>query len=359
MAKVAGKSNVFTKLKKKGISKVHDAHKDDPLALGPINLPAGINNGVAKLIVAEIKEHEDGNNKGEPFASFQGVVRFPDSHNGVQIKNQRATLFIPLYDTPGRKKATFEDHYADFLNELRKFGIETAELEADDLEETLSTLVEEEPYFNFTTRGWTPPKTKEDPNPEEMVFTEFRGINNEYVDDTDPDAGVNSDDDEEEEEDGEPAPKAKTGAGKGGKSPKKAAPAEEDDEEEEEDDDEESTVSVGDTGTAPYDGEDFNVVVDVIEGDTLTVHNADDKNDVWDVDVSEFTPDEGGDEEEEEDEEEDVEIVPEVGDILSYNDAEVEITKVNTKKRTVNCTEVESEEEHVNVSWDDLTIEEE
>lgn len=365
MAKAA-KSKIIDKLKKKGLDKAHKTHKaDETVIQGSLNLPAGIENGIAELIEAGLFEHTDKDKgpTGEAYARLSGIVKQPKKFDGFKCEGKRVSVFIPLYDTPNsQKKPKFEDHYADLLNELRKFGIDTEELDPDDLEETLAELVEEGPHFRFRTWGGEPyidPKTKKERTG--RVNEVFLGIEEDYEEEEDPDAGVTEEEDEEveveEEEDEEEEPKAKA---KSKASPKKSAkkpPVEE--EEEEEDEDEETGVSVGDTGTAPYDGEDFSVVVDKIEGDTLTVHNAEDKQDVWDVDVSEFVPDEGEAEEEEEEEEEAEEAEeaapPEEGEMRMYDGVEVIVDKVYPRKKTADVTDADNDDVYEGVSWDELT----
>jgi len=198
-------------------------------------------------------------------------------------------------------------------------------------------LVEEAPTFAFSTRGWTGKPTKERPNPTELIFTEFNGPCD--FEKADPDGEVDDGDGEEEDNVEAPAPKPKP------KKKKKATP------EPEADDD--SEVSVGDTGTASYEGDDFAVVVDVVDGDTLTVHNAEDKTDVWDVEVSEFTADEVDVDDDDEGDGAEAEP-PGEGEVRMYGDIEVVVDKIYPKKQTADVSDNENDDVYEGVPWSDL-----
>lgn len=312
--KVVKASNVTTRLKKKGAAQAHKKHKNDETIINQgMDLPAGIENGVAKLVEAGVFDYKkEAKYSGEIYVRIAGVVRRPVEYDSVKCKGRRVSVMIGLHDTPSK---TFDDQWGVLLNDLRKLGVDTSSMSYDDLEETLADLEAEAPYFRFRTWKGTP--TKQYPNP--RTNTELGKRDDDFEDDEDPDSEVEDDGEVVDDENSQP----------------------------EEEGSEESEVSAGDTGTAPYDGEDFSVVVDSVDGDTLTVHNAEDEKDVWDVSVSDFTPDSG------EEEEEDA-GPPEEGELRVYDGVEVVVDKVYPRKKTADVTATEDDEEYKSVPWDEL-----
>lgn len=174
-----GPSSLMAKLGDRG-KKAHEAHKGDEVQYGMVNLPAGISGGVAQLVSVKWAEHKDGDNKGKPYVNFQAVAKAPKEHKGQVVEGLRASITIPLYDTPNRKcrgePGTFDAWYAELLNEFKKLGVDTSEVGFDQLEDVMQSLSAEKPHTKFSTRAWQPPRKpgqKEDPDP--MVFTQFDG----------------------------------------------------------------------------------------------------------------------------------------------------------------------------------------
>lgn len=175
------KSTLSTMLGKKG-QEAHSKVKGNETRAGIVNLPAGIKNGIAQLVGITFGQYgPDKKYKNQPYVQFSSVVVIPDSHGATPVKGLRASLNIPLCDTPDKKNQegnpkTLKENYDDFLNELRKLGLDTDKLETvDDAENAAAALVKAAPYTRFSTRGWTPPATTESPNPEEMVFVSYNG----------------------------------------------------------------------------------------------------------------------------------------------------------------------------------------
>ena len=153
MAKQVKKSNLMSKLGTKG-AQAFAAHKDDETKFGRIELPAGIEAGVAQLVECKFGEYEKGDFKGEPYFMAAGVVIEPKEHNGIPVEGQRTQIGpIPICDTPKRTKQTMEEHIADVLNEFRKLGVSTSEMSEDgsDLEPTAEMLKADRPFFRFRT----------------------------------------------------------------------------------------------------------------------------------------------------------------------------------------------------------------
>lgn len=147
-----GKSSLAAKLGQKG-AKAVNAHKDDETRMGNASLPAGIENGIAKLVDWKFGEYKDGKQKGQPFFMAAGIVVSPTHHDGQPIAGMRTQIGPePLCDTPDRKTAkTLEDHIDVVLNEYRKIGVDTTTMTIEDLEPAAAALLEESPHFRFRT----------------------------------------------------------------------------------------------------------------------------------------------------------------------------------------------------------------
>ena len=168
--------------------KAHEAHKNDETQFGMISLPAGISGGVAQLTKAYWARYKEGTKlAGKPYVRLEFRAVLPREHGGVPVAGQIVSQMISLCDTPDRqikvsdkvsRPRTFKDNYADFLNELRKLGVDTSRTTFETIESTLVALqsMNPKPYTRFSTRGWTPPKTPQNQNPKEMVFTQLDGL---------------------------------------------------------------------------------------------------------------------------------------------------------------------------------------
>jgi hypothetical protein len=177
MAAQTAKGTLAAALGQKARS-AYDKSKNDPIDYG--RLPVGINNGVAQLVMAKWGLFENGNNKGKPFVTFQGIAKTPLEHNGQKVEGRRVSMTVGIHDDPTRKvqgePATFANRLALVMNEIKKLGIEgMSESNIDDLEGYLGVLEQTKPHFSFTTRGWTPTPTRENPSPAEVCITEFHG----------------------------------------------------------------------------------------------------------------------------------------------------------------------------------------
>jgi hypothetical protein len=167
--------------------KAWQEHKTDDVNVGFTNLPAGISGGVAQLTAVVLGEYKEGPLKGKPFVRFQFVAKAPATHNGVTVEGTQVNLMIPICDTNQAKgwetrktyelklEGTTEGWTQELLNEFKKL-LGTTELpDATDADAIVAALNEDKPHTKFDTRGWTPPASKEKPNPTEMVFTSFKG----------------------------------------------------------------------------------------------------------------------------------------------------------------------------------------
>lgn len=175
MPRQTAKSGLADRLGKK-LRDAHNKHKDDETRLGGGgDLPAGIEGGVAQLIKAGFGQYKEGPNQGKDYYMARFVVKSPFDFNGEKIEGRQFNIGpLPLCDTPNAKgkKRTFDDHYDFFLNELRLEGIETADLNEDDLEAAVAQLEEDQPHIKFRT--WQGQPTEAFPNP--RVNVENRGV---------------------------------------------------------------------------------------------------------------------------------------------------------------------------------------
>jgi hypothetical protein len=163
------------------------------------SLPAGIENGIAQLVDIKFDTYKKGDNQGEVFFYAAGVVLAPTSHEGRPIQGLRTSIIEPMHDTPNRSRKTLQDHLDWVCNQLRLLGVETADMEADDLELAVEALKAAKPTFRFRT--WMSEKTKEFPNP--RLNEVWQGV----VAFTPPtDDGVEDETDGEESDEDEEAP---------------------------------------------------------------------------------------------------------------------------------------------------------
>lgn len=186
MAAEVRKTNLLSKMVGSKLATAHKAHAADETKYGIVELPAGINGGICRLATAKLDEYKEGKNKGEPYAMFRAIAISPEVHADRPVKGQGVMFMFPLCETRKNKNGTevvisFDENYANFLNELRKWGIDTAAIPAGAdtataIDRVMLALQQAKPLGRFSTRGWTPPPTKQDPTPKEMVFTQFDGV---------------------------------------------------------------------------------------------------------------------------------------------------------------------------------------
>ncbi len=172
MAKKRSTSILMRKLGVAG-AKAIAAHKDDETTFsGGGNLPEGIDDGVAQLVDCRFGVYKEGNNKGEHFFLAAGIVVEPNQVGNTRVEGLRTQIMEPVCETPGRSRETIEEHIQWVLNEMRKLGVDTSEVDGDNLEETAEALKEEKPYFSFRT--WKGKPTDAYPDP--RVNEDWRGV---------------------------------------------------------------------------------------------------------------------------------------------------------------------------------------
>lgn len=163
---------------------IWNKHRNDETDYGNFaNLPAGIENGVAQLTKCAIQLVARGKpNAGEPYFIARAVVKKPETHDGVRCAGKSTQVVENLYDTPGKSRATFEEHLAWVGNFLRTLGCDTAEVELDELEETCAAVQEATPHIRFRT--WKGQKQESGPyaGREPRVQEIWMGMEEEYSD---------------------------------------------------------------------------------------------------------------------------------------------------------------------------------
>lgn len=133
--------------------KAFDAHKGDETEYSSFgDLPAGVE-GVAQLVECRLTQVKEGKrNAGEWLFYAAGAVKQPAEFEGQRLFGRRTSITCPLYDTPDRQgRKTLEEHLAWVTNELRKLGVETAEMDVEELPDTLVAVKEAAPHFRFRT----------------------------------------------------------------------------------------------------------------------------------------------------------------------------------------------------------------
>lgn len=199
-----GKSALMAKygVKLDNAVKTHAADETD---YGFVQLPPGINNGVAQLEEAYFKEYEKdvpnaGIKKGDYFFRASAVMLEPETVlvDGVETKvaGLHTSIMEPVCDTKNRegKVTTQEEHIDRILNHMRKLGGEefTRGAGGGELEALAEALTQAKPYFKVRTSVRAPrPGTQDKPGVWEN-WDGARGLEN-YVP---PDAAAEKVDDD-------------------------------------------------------------------------------------------------------------------------------------------------------------------
>ncbi len=122
-----------------------------------VDLPPGINNGIALLKGIQFGTFQTGKNKDKPYFSAFGIVVLPKEHNGLPVEGLRTRLSPePLCDTPDAKgekaRKTKADHWAHVKDQLKLLnGNQPLPDKLIDLEAYCDKLVKSKIYFRFRT----------------------------------------------------------------------------------------------------------------------------------------------------------------------------------------------------------------
>lgn len=180
-----GTGSVFSKLGNK-FKNAWNQHKGDEVEIRRFGeLPAGINGGVAQVVSVVVKEYEKGDNKGEPFFMAQAIclepVEFVDAKgNKTRCEGLRTRIGpIPMCDTKdSRGNVTpAEENIAIVIQELKKMGVPTDEMEPEEIEQAIRDLNDERPIIRFDT--WASRVTEQYPNP--RTNHNWLGLATDYV----------------------------------------------------------------------------------------------------------------------------------------------------------------------------------
>lgn len=168
-----GKSSLLAKYGAK-LREAAEKHRNDEVDFGNLGeLPAGIEGGIAQLQEAKFAQYKKGDMVGEWYFMATGVVREPKEFSGQRIENARTQIGPePVCDTPKRSRETMDEHIGWIQNELKKLGVSSENLAADDLESAAAAITAAAPYFRFRT--WKGEPTKEFPNP--RVNHQWNGV---------------------------------------------------------------------------------------------------------------------------------------------------------------------------------------
>jgi hypothetical protein len=146
-----------------------EAHKGEDTQYSNFGeLPAGLN-GVAKLKDCKFIQIKEGKkNAGEYMFQAVGIVISPEEFkdadgNTHRVAGGRTAIMEMMCETPESKgRKSLGEHMAWVQNELRKLGLETKDMSADDLETSCAALEQTDVYFKFRTYKF-PKKNPGDP----------------------------------------------------------------------------------------------------------------------------------------------------------------------------------------------------
>lgn len=218
MPKSKTSSSILSKLGPAG-KKAFSSHRSDETDYGSGgSLPAGIDDGIAQLVDCDVRLYKTGKLQGKPFFYAAGSIVHPKAtESGYPLEGKRTSIMEPLCDTPESKgkRKTLSDHMAWVLNELRKLGLDTKEVDYDTLEAAMASLVEEGVTFAFRT--WKGSATPQFPDPQVQETWEgavdYETEETEEVEDSseeeeEPEAEEEEETEEEAEEEAEEEPEA-------------------------------------------------------------------------------------------------------------------------------------------------------
>lgn len=344
MAKGKKKISLADKLGKAGAKAVKNRRDDETEKPKGGDLPAGINGGVAQLTSCNFGIFLKGDNKGEFYFMAGGTVVSPKTHAGQRIEGGRTQIGPePLCDTPGRVRDTAEAHVGWVLNQLRLLGVDTTDLDVDDLEGAAEAIAEEMPFFGFRT--WVGEKATKGKykGVEPRINHVWEGECSYDEDGDDDDVDDNTDDDS-----------------KSGKKEKSLKQLGKDADDDDEDAQEKLTKLAKKAGIKTEPLADWAAVADAVENG-VPEDDEDDEDEDEDEDSDDSDEDESEDDDsDDDDEDEEEEFEPSKGDVVNAKlpkkkkFIECEVTKVNSKKKTVSVRSSKDKKVYKDLPWDRL-----
>lgn len=163
MAGQQAQSGLFKKYGNK-LNEAVKKHANDETDYGFIQLPPGINGGVAQIVECGFRIYKTGPNSGEYFFRAAGVIIDPKTvavgDQTITVAGKQTSVMEPVCETKTQKgKVTSQDeHIANITNHLRMLGIDTANYHGDgkpatgaDLEDMAAIIKKAAPFFKFST----------------------------------------------------------------------------------------------------------------------------------------------------------------------------------------------------------------
>ena len=333
MAKVTKKSSLASKLGKEGVAAIKKFRDAPPEFDTGGSLPAGIENGVARLNKCYFSTYDKGDNAGEYYFRASGIVLSPKIHQGVKIEGRHTSIMEPVCDTPNRSRQGVGEHIAWVLNEMKKLGADTADADVDDLEVIATALEGEAPAFTFRT--WQGSPTEEYPNPRvNEVWNGVTEYGEDEEEDVDDDTKEDEDDTEKEEEDSE----------------EEDSKEEDPEEDSEEDSEEEDLDALAEAADEDEDGEEAARLTEICE--EAGIDPAD--YETWEEVVRVLRDDSEEDDPEEDD------PVPTKEDVCQYKpprakkNVDCEVRTVSATKKTVTLKNLDDGKMYKDVPWVEL-----
>lgn len=141
-------------------------HAKDPVQYGIINLPPGINNGIAKLEECYFAEYEKdsqamGTKKGDVYIRMSAVIVEPEYVGQVKVAGLRTSVNMPYCPT---KSKTLAENVAKIQNELKKIVPDADVSTSAKVKAVAAALEKAGPYILFSTSvrpGQVNPQTGE------------------------------------------------------------------------------------------------------------------------------------------------------------------------------------------------------
>ena len=362
MAKRTSKNSILSAKMKKHVDKAKDRSIEIDTNMG---VPAGIDNGVAKLTELKIGKYERGDNQGKPYFMIRGVVVSPKKFKGIKVEGlQESFVMEALHATPNRKRKTEAEHLDYMIGIIRSLGVDDEDIDGEAIENGSLAKDLKEADCHFTFSSWKGQPTKQFPNPG-TNFNFGGGYDPDDLEDEDEEEVEDETDEEEEDEDVEEGDDEEEDEGD-----------EEEDEGEEEDEEQgmptitkkalNSLVKKADNGDEDAEeelkelgiqcglkSEDIELAEDwkTVATDILeAIENAESEDD---------EEEEGDDEGDEEEEEEELEP-PQKEEVFGYKPKgkkkaiECEVTAVYTKKETCNLKSLSDGKLYKAVPWSKL-----
>ena len=187
--------SLMAKLGKKGSDAFKTHGSDETKVSAGGDLPAGIDGGIAQLVECKFDTYKKGDNKGKPYFIAYGVIKEPSVVGNIPVRGRNTQIMEPICETPKRSRKTVDEHIAWILNELRKLGVDTNDVDENSIDTLLEVLKEEQPHFQFRT--WKGEPTKEFPKPR---VQETWGTCCDYVEEEEDSVDEEVEEEEEEEE---------------------------------------------------------------------------------------------------------------------------------------------------------------